>query len=379
VLVYQTLGCLKLTYHKEPVLKVISSKNELTSKKSALKGCSAYLYGFNGMEKDDEVKGGGNSYDFGARMQDPRLGRWLSIDKLASDYIPISPYVFGLNKPTILVDEDGNKIWDPINNEEVIVTYDSEGNAVFTLESGGEVSPEFMENGGFVLSNFGKTDFGKDRIEWLMGLNAMVEIYYEDGESTIAEGVNAVNDINMINLDNENHTWTITIWGAEIRNTDEDWRMVEAGTEISEEAFGGLVAAVFANEIGDGQPESKTLRKMFSQSRQYYYNDYVSVSYELQTLKEYSKTLDPSSTGINMDYISKQYEKNYYLQKGKKITLVKPRVYGVENGNVINLNPIKLKELSKKKITLEETKDGVVRDKEYKEVDNGREADDNTE
>ncbi len=30
-----------------------------------------YRYGFNGMEKDDELKGNGNSYDFGARIYDP--------------------------------------------------------------------------------------------------------------------------------------------------------------------------------------------------------------------------------------------------------------------------------------------------------------------
>jgi len=36
-----------------------------------------YRYGFNGKEKDDEVKGSGNSLDFGARMYDSRLGRWI--------------------------------------------------------------------------------------------------------------------------------------------------------------------------------------------------------------------------------------------------------------------------------------------------------------
>ena len=35
----------------------------------------SYRYGFNGMEKDDKVKGEGNSYDFGARMYDSRIGR----------------------------------------------------------------------------------------------------------------------------------------------------------------------------------------------------------------------------------------------------------------------------------------------------------------
>jgi RHS repeat-associated protein len=43
-------------------------------------------YGFNGMEKDDNVKGEGNSYDFGARIYDPRVGRWLSMDAKSKDY-----------------------------------------------------------------------------------------------------------------------------------------------------------------------------------------------------------------------------------------------------------------------------------------------------
>jgi len=42
----------------------------------------AYRYGFNGQEKDDEVSGEGNAYDFGARIYDGRLGRWLGIDPL---------------------------------------------------------------------------------------------------------------------------------------------------------------------------------------------------------------------------------------------------------------------------------------------------------
>ena len=43
-----------------------------------------FRYGFNDMEQDGEIKGDGNSYDFGARMLDPRLGRWLTIDPLQS-------------------------------------------------------------------------------------------------------------------------------------------------------------------------------------------------------------------------------------------------------------------------------------------------------
>ena len=68
------------------------------------------------MEKDDELKGSGNSYDFGARIYDPRLGRWLVVDLLASSYTPLSPYCYVANSPLVLVDPDGNRII-PVDKE----------------------------------------------------------------------------------------------------------------------------------------------------------------------------------------------------------------------------------------------------------------------
>lgn len=67
-----------------------------------------YRYGFNGYEADNDVKGVGNSYDFGARMLDPRLGRFLSIDKECQALISPSPYNYALNTPIQAGDEDGN-------------------------------------------------------------------------------------------------------------------------------------------------------------------------------------------------------------------------------------------------------------------------------
>lgn len=39
-----------------------------------------YRFGFNGKEQDNEVSGNGNSYDFGARIYDSRLDRFMSKD-----------------------------------------------------------------------------------------------------------------------------------------------------------------------------------------------------------------------------------------------------------------------------------------------------------
>ncbi len=65
----------------------------------------SYRFGFNGQEKDDEVHNStGNSYDFGARIYDPRVGRWWGVDPLAVKYPDLSPYSFVANSPILFID-----------------------------------------------------------------------------------------------------------------------------------------------------------------------------------------------------------------------------------------------------------------------------------
>ncbi len=67
-----------------------------------------YRYGFNGMEKDNELKGGeGNSINYEARVQDTRIGRFLSIDPLTKSFPHYSPYQFAGNTPIQAIDLDG--------------------------------------------------------------------------------------------------------------------------------------------------------------------------------------------------------------------------------------------------------------------------------
>jgi RHS repeat-associated protein len=70
----------------------------------------SYRYGFNGKEKDDELKGEGNSYNFGARMLDPRVGRWFASDPHESKYPSLSGYSFVGNMPLQATDPDGKDI-----------------------------------------------------------------------------------------------------------------------------------------------------------------------------------------------------------------------------------------------------------------------------
>jgi RHS repeat-associated protein len=68
-----------------------------------------YRYGFNGKENDDEVKGEGNQQDYGKRIYDPRLGRFLSTDPLAKSFPWYSPFQFAGNMPIAAIDLDGEE------------------------------------------------------------------------------------------------------------------------------------------------------------------------------------------------------------------------------------------------------------------------------
>jgi RHS repeat-associated protein len=68
---------------------------------------SSYRFGFNGKEEDDEVKGDGNQQDYGMRIYDPRLGRFLSRDPMSSKLPRMSPYSFAMNNPNRLIDNNG--------------------------------------------------------------------------------------------------------------------------------------------------------------------------------------------------------------------------------------------------------------------------------
>lgn len=78
-----------------------------------------YRYGFQGKEADDEIKGTKNSYDFGARLYDSRVGRWFARDPKQPKYPGWSPYNFVMNSPLSAIDPDG---------EDVIILYYATGN-----------------------------------------------------------------------------------------------------------------------------------------------------------------------------------------------------------------------------------------------------------
>ncbi|MEZ4827682.1 MAG: RHS repeat-associated core domain-containing protein [Bacteroidia bacterium] len=98
-----------------------------------------YRFEFNGKEADGEISGDGNSYDFGARAYDSRVGRFLSTDPLTMKFASISTYNFAAGSPILLIDNKGeNPSIPPAQDPRLALTSllknpDYQGLTVFAL------------------------------------------------------------------------------------------------------------------------------------------------------------------------------------------------------------------------------------------------------
>ncbi len=77
-------------------------------------------------EKDDEIKGRGNSLNYKYRMHDPRIGRFFAVDPLAKKYPWYTPYSFSGNKVIHAVELEGLE-------ESYIATKNKDGKTKLTL------------------------------------------------------------------------------------------------------------------------------------------------------------------------------------------------------------------------------------------------------
>ncbi len=79
---------------------------------------TAYRYRYNGKESMELL---GGRYDYGARLYDGGIGKFLTLDPLTHKLINLSPYSYGVNSPISLMDADGKYPW-PVTIRSLIAT-----------------------------------------------------------------------------------------------------------------------------------------------------------------------------------------------------------------------------------------------------------------
>ena len=114
---------------------------------------SGYRYGFNGMEKDPEWNGEGNSYTTEFRQYDPRVGRWLSLDPLMAQFPDVSAYVAYSNNPIYFIDPTGLAPVDPGKGNKKALKEDNNRLGMWAQSSSGSFGEGFVR--GMVTANPG--------------------------------------------------------------------------------------------------------------------------------------------------------------------------------------------------------------------------------
>jgi RHS repeat-associated protein len=72
----------------------------------------SYRYGFNGKENDAEsVDAGEGLQDYGMRIYNPSIGKFLSVDPITAQYPELTPYQFASNSPLWGIDLDGLELY----------------------------------------------------------------------------------------------------------------------------------------------------------------------------------------------------------------------------------------------------------------------------
>ena len=185
-------------------------------------------YKYNGKEYDDQ--NGVNWYDYGARMYDAATGRFTTQDRFAEKYYAMSPYQYGANNPTNVIDINGDSLY--ITNPAIIDAIANgfeKGSNVQMKWNNGILDPNSIKEQAQNSNDF----FLKDLYE-IASSEKMIEVYllkqnrYKMNGNIVNENWNAPIDDNTDN------------YGAQYEQ-----RLIDLGLPLGKSIVGNLGQSLF--------------------------------------------------------------------------------------------------------------------------------------
>lgn len=266
------------------------------------------------MEHEDGLASGG--YDFGDRIYDPRIARWLAIDPKFRNYVPISPYAFVINNPISLIDIDGGTVYD--GDTEVEIKIDAQtGSATYQLKGGGEVSDHFKANGQVIINAMIQTARGQRDAQDIIDMPAEVKMIYDQETPST--------DKTSYGETKANHNYskiTMVIYKNELLNKQKRW--FQAGGDLTSEEEGIGAAAVHEKWHWGPDQRKKELKYPKTSRQSFWKHEETPLNAEYDYRKEYREKKYPNA--------SKEWE-NWYKSPVDATGESKPVYEGLDKEN----------------------------------------------
>jgi RHS repeat-associated protein len=272
-----------------------------------------YRYAFNGMEKDDEVKGAGNDYWTHDRVFDPRLGRWMSMDPLFKKIPAFSSYCFSANSPIIFVDQEGD-LWKVQDGTISWITPQE----LYGIDEEGTTNPKLVN----VKHEDVFTMYAEKIYDEAMNITG-IKVYNEDGTTTTYN----TNSYGLVQMQNgENNIFNYS---------PNDVETIEGDMYLKADAATALYKTIgkfrmdypsSKIKVGDGSTSKGDSPRLENGSDKKHGTHYQGNALDIQYL-------DESGTSINMGSSGKKFSKdvsNKFMEIAKKNGL-NQQYHGLDN------------------------------------------------
>ena len=271
-------------------------------------GIDRYRYGFNGKENDNEVKGEGNQQDYGMRIYDPRLGRFLSVDPLTSKYSMLTPYQFTSNSPISGVDLDGLEFY-----------FAADGTYLGRSKYGGtqiRVATEYQadpkDKSQLIMKNYKDID----KVDATIASKVYATIYKREVKSPHSPGVSASTKTPNAFAATDPDTKHITVYYQQTMSSDDgsrqklmtDYYNAASTLNHEDDHAGGLHADGFSHF----QVELNEFRNKFQSSVSKYYKENMMANFQFYLSQEVENISQFKAAGdkTSENYYRARYEKD---------------------------------------------------------------------